>query len=127
MDHVGINAASPQPTGQPKTIPSGLIRDRNPRDLLPRLDGLVTLAIQKLQQLFWIRSNLLQRFAIDARDHAGDEPARESHFYDDYESAILHKGGAADFAVVVGFLHMKLPSMIVDRSDDAKTVSPPNP
>jgi hypothetical protein len=39
---------------------------------------------------------------------AGDEPARESHFYDDYESAILHKGGAADFAVVVGFLHMKL-------------------
>jgi hypothetical protein len=50
-------------------------------------------------------------FAIDARDHAGDEPARESHFYDDYESAILHKGGAADFAVVVGFLHMKLPSM----------------
>src|SRR5260370_8348207 len=109
MDHVGINAASPQPTGQPKTIPSGLIRDRNPRDLLPRLDGLVTPTIQKLQQLLWIRRNLLQRFAIDARDHAGDEPARESHFYDDYERAILHKGGAADFAVVVGFLHMKLP------------------
>src|SRR5260221_10166753 len=47
MDHVGINAASPQPTGQPKTIPSGLIRNRNPRDLLPRLDGLVTPTIQK--------------------------------------------------------------------------------
>src|SRR5258707_5957359 len=76
MDHVGINAASPQPTGQPKTIPSGLIRDRNPRDLLPRLDGLVTPTIQKLQQLFRIRRNLLQRFAIDARDHAGDEPYR---------------------------------------------------
>src|SRR5260221_14198342 len=81
MDHVGSNAASPQPTGQPKTTPSGLIRDRNPRDLPPRLDGLVTPTIQKLQQLFRIRSNLLQRFAIDARDHAGDEPARESHFY----------------------------------------------
>src|SRR5260221_14021892 len=108
MDHVGINAASPQPTGQPKTIPSGLIRDRNPRDLLPRLDGLVTPTIQKLPQLFRIRRNLLQPFAIAARDHAADEPARESHFYDDYESAILHKRGAADFAVLVGLIHMKL-------------------
>src|SRR5258708_14837952 len=107
MDHVGINAASPQPTGQPKTIPPGLIRDRNPRDLLPRLDGLVTPTIQKLQQLFWIRRNLLQRFAIDARDHAG-------------------KGGAADFGCR-GVSAYEAPSMTVDRSDDAKTVSPPNP
>src|SRR5258706_165342 len=126
MDHVGINAASPQPTGQPKTIPCGLIRDRNPRDLLPRLDGLVTPTIQKLQLLFRIRRNLLQRFAIDARDHAGDEPARESHFYVDYESAILHKGGAADFGCR-GVSAYEAPSMTVDRSDDAKTVSPPNP
>src|SRR5258707_2315433 len=103
MDHVGINAASQQPTGQPKTIPSGLIRDRNPRDLLPRLDGLVTPTIQKLQQLFWIRRNLLQRFAIDARDHAGDEPARESHFYDDYESAILHKAARQTLLLSWGF------------------------
>src|SRR5260221_13336565 len=100
MDHVGINAASPQPTGQPKTIPACLIRDRNPRDLLPRLDGLVTPTIHKLQQLFRIRRNLLQRIAIYASDHTGDEPARESHCYDDYERAILHKAGAADFAVV---------------------------
>ena len=45
MDHVGINAASPQPTGEPKTIPSGLIGDRNPGDFLPGLDGFVPPAI----------------------------------------------------------------------------------
>jgi hypothetical protein len=73
---------------------------RNPRDLLPRLNDLVTPTIQKPQQLFPDQA----QSSSAVRDHAGDEPAPESHFYDDYESAILHKGGAADLAVVVGFL-----------------------
>src|SRR5271169_5850481 len=105
MDHVGINAATPQPTGQPKTIPSGLIRDSNPGDLLTSLDGLVPPTKQKLQQLFRLGINLLQRFAAHARDHAGHQPTCETHFDNDYECAILHESGAADFTVVVGSLH----------------------
>jgi hypothetical protein len=86
---------------------------RNPRDLLPRLDDLVTPTIQKPQQLFRIRRNVLQRFAIDARLMPATSQlvraismttTRVLSCTDDYESAILHKGGATDLAVVVGFL-----------------------
>ena len=76
MDDVGINAPSPEPTGQPETISSGLIRDGNPINLFTCRYCFVPLAIQQLQQHFRIGINFLQRFAADARDHAGDKPTR---------------------------------------------------
>src|SRR5215467_5606484 len=82
MDHMGIDAANSQPTRQPKAIAPGLICDGNPCDLLPGLDGFVAPAIQKPQQHLWVRSDLLEWFAIDARNHAGNEPVRQAHFKD---------------------------------------------
>jgi hypothetical protein len=38
MNHVGINAAIAQPTGQPKAVAPGLVRDGNSGDFLPGLD-----------------------------------------------------------------------------------------
>jgi hypothetical protein len=54
MDHIGIDAAIPQPTGQPKAIAPRLIGDGNSADLLPGLDGFVAPAIQEPQQQIWI-------------------------------------------------------------------------
>src|SRR5262245_42356883 len=107
MDHVAINAAIPQPTGQPKTIAPGLIRHGNSRDLLPSLDSFVAPAIQKTQQHLRISSNFLQWFAIDPRDHPGNEPGRRTHFNYCYERLILNEGSETRFAiVVVALLHI---------------------
>src|SRR6516225_7991205 len=82
VDDVGIDAAISQPAGQPKAIAPGLIGDGNSGDLLPGLDGFVAPAMQKPQQHFWIRSNFLQRFSIDAGEQPGDQPTRQAHFND---------------------------------------------
>ena len=37
VDDVSINAASAQPSGQPKAVPASFIPDRNPSDFLPAL------------------------------------------------------------------------------------------
>src|SRR5215471_10879650 len=79
---MGINAAILQPTGQPKAIAPGLIGDGNSSDLLPGPDGFVAPAIQKPQQHLWIRSNFLQRFAIDAGEQPGNQPTCQAHFND---------------------------------------------
>src|SRR5215472_11885881 len=121
MDHLRINAAIPQPTGQPKAIAPGLICDGNPGDLLPSLDGFVTPAIQQPQQHLWIRSNFLQRFAIDARNHPGDQPTRQAHFNCGYDRVILNEGGEARFAIVVALLHRGAPvNLPIDRSDELR-------
>src|ERR1700757_3454986 len=108
MDDVSINAAIAQPTGQPKAISSGLISDCNSTNLPTGSYGFVPPTIEQLQQPFRIRINFLQRFAADARDQAGDQPTRQTHFDNDYERSILLEGGEAHFTVVVGFLHRKL-------------------
>src|ERR1700730_9459352 len=123
MDHVGIDPACPKPTGEPKTIPPGLIRDRNPGDLLPGLGGFVFPAVQKLQQHLWIGINFLPGFALDTRDHAGDQPAGQTHFYNHGQCAILNEGGEACFAIVVGLLHNGSSVNDVDRSDDLTALS----
>src|SRR6516164_7244797 len=121
MDHVGINAAIPQPTGQPKAVAPGLIGDGNSDDLLPGLDGFVAPAIQKPQQHLWIGSNFLQRFAIDARNHRGNEPAAKTHFNYRYDRVILNEGGEARFAIVVVLLHKGAPvNLPIDRSDELR-------
>src|SRR5258708_14388624 len=108
VNDVSIYSASPQPTRQPETISSGLVGDCNPSNLLTGRNCFVTPAIESPQQLFRIGINFLQRFATDARDHAGDEPTLETHFNYGYENGILSKGGWGCFSIVVVFLHRKL-------------------
>ena len=59
----------------------------------------------KLQQHLRIGTNFLPGFALDTRDHAGDQPAGQTHFYNHGQCAILNEGGEACFAIVVGLLH----------------------
>src|SRR5262249_9208854 len=119
VDHMGINAAILQPTAQPKAIAPGLIGDGNCSDLLPGPDGFVAPAIQKPQQHLWIRSNFLQRFAIDAGEQPGNQPTCQAHFNYGYDCVILNEGGEARFALVVALLHKGAPvNLAIDRSDE---------
>src|SRR3984893_395480 len=68
-------------------------------------------------------ANFLARIAIYTRDHASEQPTRETHFYHRGECAILNEGGQACFAIVVGLVHKGAPSMGVDRSDDLTALS----
>jgi hypothetical protein len=56
----------------------------------------------------FVDREFLQRLALDTRNDARNKPTRLTHLDNDYECAILHESGAADFTVVVGSLHGKL-------------------
>jgi len=48
MNDMGLDAARPQPAGEPKAVPAGLEGDRNAVDLVP---GLLRLCSPPLEQL----------------------------------------------------------------------------
>src|SRR5215475_12893157 len=80
VDDMGPDAACPEPTPQPETIPAGLEGNCNAFDLASCFLRFLTPAIEKLQQCALVDRELLQRLALHARHDAGNQPARQTHF-----------------------------------------------
>ena len=65
VDHLGFDAARPQPTRQPEAVAAGLEGDRNPADCAPGLRRLVPPAMQQPKQRRLASGQLFQRLAFD--------------------------------------------------------------
>src|SRR6516162_7319894 len=104
VDHISLDAASPQPPRQPEAVPAGFVGHRDPIDRAACLGRFVPPAIQQLEQRRLIGRKFLQRLSVDPRNYAGDQPGRSAHLNDGDECAILiHSGERA--AQVIRLLH----------------------
>jgi len=123
MDHLGLDLSRAQPTRQPKAISAGLEGNDDPDDGLAGLYRLVAPTIQKLQKRVSIGIMLLQGFARDARDQAGNEPALETHFDHSDKRAILIEGDEGPAEIIL--LHGGTFRLV--ENDDGATPSSPAP
>jgi hypothetical protein len=118
VDDVDLDAAGPQPAGQPEAVAASLESHGDTRDLAPGLTGLLAPALQLPQQARLVHGELLQRVALQARDDGRDEPARLAHLDDRDQRAVGVEGGAAPARVVRhwhGGLHRLGPAAMVLR------------
>jgi hypothetical protein len=76
MDHLSLYSARRKPARQPEAVAAGFEGQRNPRDRAAGPDRLIPPAIQQAKQPFWARLELLARLTLNARKHAGNQPAR---------------------------------------------------
>ena len=104
VDDVGLDAARPQPAGQPEAVPAGFKGDREAGDGAPSPGRLVPPLPEQGEQRLLARVELLQRVAPDPGDDAGDEPARPAYLDDSDERAVLLEGDEGP-AQVVGLRH----------------------
>src|ERR1700747_3662767 len=61
MDHMRLDDTRRKPARQPEAVAAGFEGKRNPRDLLPGPDRLISPAMQQSKQPFWARLELLAR------------------------------------------------------------------
>ena len=104
VDHISLDAASPQPPRQPEAVPAGFVGHRDPIDRAACLGRFVPPAIQQLEQRRLIGHKFLQRLSVDPRNYAGDQPGRSAHLNDGDECAILIQSGERA-AQVIRLLH----------------------
>src|SRR3954453_14755061 len=76
VDDVGLDAARPQPAGEPEPVAAGLEGDREPGDRASRPGRLVPPAPEQGGQRLPARAELLEGLAPDPGHQPGDEPAR---------------------------------------------------
>ena len=114
VDDIGLDAARQQPAGQPETVAARLESNRDPGDRSSGLDCLLAPAMQQRQQQHLARFEFLRRMALDARDHAGDQPARLAHLNHRDQRAILIQSGERS-AQVVRLRHRAPPSVCFQR------------
>ena len=72
MDHVRLDATRRKPARQPEAVAAGLEGKRNPRDLLPGPDRLISPAMQQCKQPFWVRLQLLARLTFNTWNDAAN-------------------------------------------------------
>jgi hypothetical protein len=100
MDHVSLDATRRKPARQPEAIAAGFEGKRNPRDLLPGPDRLISPAMQQCKQPFWARLQLLARLTFNTRNDAANQPARLAQLDYGNELAILVQGDEGSAQVI---------------------------
>jgi len=80
--------------------------------------------MQQLQQCALVDRELLQRLALDARQDAANEPARQTHLDDRDQRAVRFEGGEGS-AQVVQLLHGAL-HRFTSATMDAISSPPPH-
>src|SRR2546428_13067085 len=100
MYDIGLDAPLSEPARQPKSVTPRFIGDDDAFDLTSGLNGLMTPSVHEFQQLVLVGFQLLQRLALDARNHSCDKPARLAHLDHDDERAILVQGGEGSAEIV---------------------------
>jgi hypothetical protein len=101
MDHVSLDATRRKPARQPEAIAAGFEGKRNPRDLLPGPDRLISPAMQQCKQPFWARLQLLARLTFSTRNDAANQPARLAQLDHGNERAILVQGDEGSAQVIL--------------------------
>jgi hypothetical protein len=93
MDHMRFDRMHAQPAGQPEAVAAGLVGNHNPGDRTAGLAGLLTPAMQQLQQRRRVRFQLLQRTPRDPGNNASHQPARLAHLdYRDQRAILVESG-----------------------------------
>jgi hypothetical protein len=100
MDHVSLDATRRKPARQPEAVAAGLEGKRNPRDLLPGPDRLISPAMQQCKQPFWARLQLLARLTFNTRNDAANQPARVAQLDHGNDRAILVQGDEGSAQVI---------------------------
>jgi hypothetical protein len=75
VNHMGLDAACPQPPRQPETVASCFIGEHDTGNCPPGRNRFMRPAFQKRDELSLVGVQLLQRPAFHTRDEAGDKPA----------------------------------------------------
>src|SRR3954468_23494037 len=75
VDHMGFDAVSAQPAGQPEAIATGLKGEGDARDWVACLGGLLLPTPQEAQQRSLVRLDLFKRVSLDPGNEPSDEPS----------------------------------------------------
>ena len=124
VDHIGFDAALPQPPRQPEAVAASLEGHHNPFDLAAGFDRLLPPAIQKLHNRFRISTLLLQRLPGEAGNKTGNQPRLQTQFNHRNQRAILIKGDEGSAQIVP--LHGTLHSLSFQQQRWCHTSSPPH-
>jgi len=92
VDDMRLDAACPQPAGQPEAVATGLVGDRDAADRPPRPRRLVPPAMQQPKQRLGVGLQLLRGLALEPGHQPGDQPARLAQLDDRDHRAILIQG-----------------------------------
>src|SRR4051812_31784098 len=124
VNDMGLDAVSPEPARQPEAIAASLEGDSDACDLSAGLAGLLTPAVEELEEGVLVRRELLERMTLDPRNNPRHQPTRLAHLDHRNDRAILIQRGEA--SVQIGWLwHGATPSVI--QCDDGAISSPPAP
>src|SRR4051794_29695772 len=124
VNDMSFDAVSPEPARQPEAIAAGLEGDGNACDRAAGLAGLLTPAVEELEEGVLVRRELLERMTRDPWDDPRHQPAGLAHLdHRDDRLFLIQRGEAS---VQIGWLwHGATPSVI--QCDDGAISSPPAP
>lgn len=114
VDDIGLSASFSEPARQSKDITSRSIGDDDAFNLTSSPNDFLTPSVQKLQEFVLVGLQLLERLALDARDHSRDKPTRLAHLDNDNKRAILVQGGEGS-AEIVRLQHRALHRIVRQR------------
>jgi hypothetical protein len=128
MDDVTVDAARPEPSGDPEAITASLIHHRDARDRAAGLYCFVPPPMPPSPQHLRIRIQLSQRAPVDAGNATSNQPTRQAHFDAISMTAIrvvFSLRATGDLLRSFGFGMVGTPSVLSD--DDGASPSPPAP
>src|SRR4051794_29666614 len=96
VNDMSFDAVSPEPARQPEAIAAGLEGDSDAADLAAGLAGLLTPAVEELEEGGLVGSELLERMTRDPRDHLRHQPARLAQLdHGDNRMILIQRGKAS--------------------------------
>jgi hypothetical protein len=93
VDHMGLDAACPQPPRQPEAVAPCFIGEHDTGNCPSGHDRFLRPAFQKREEFSLVCVQLLQRPAFHTRDEARDKPAGAAHLHHNGQGLIRIKGG----------------------------------
>src|SRR5215510_11518873 len=109
MDHVSLDTTCLKPARQPEAVAAGFEGKRDPGDRVTGPDRLIPPAMQQSKQPFWARLQLFAWLTLNARNNAGNQPARVAQLDHGNDRAILVQGDEGS-AQVIRLGHRGTPS-----------------
>jgi len=79
MNNMSFDILRSEPTRQPKAVTASFVGNRDACDIASSPYRFIAPTMQQLQQCILVNIELLQWLTLDARNDAGDEPARLTH------------------------------------------------
>src|SRR3954454_5375487 len=96
VNDMSLNAVSSEPARQPEAIAASLEGDGNARDRAAGLAGLLTPAVEEVEEGILVGSEFLERMTRDPRHHPRHQPARLAHLdHRDNRMILIQRGEAS--------------------------------